>query len=912
MGHPKSRVFASEMLASVASEASDILFPIAIANMSASAGEIATRLRYIGGDLLEQQLYQLPPDIQSLCLQALQDLLKICKWPVLSTAASHFHSSESPQELRDVLIQLCEKEQFNNGVQRSITKFCKERAETIKPYQLRFVQLSDKLLKNAQEIGCSVNDSGPYLHLRPLGHDVYPDDVYKLLLQGTKSLATCAHQYHNAPALSGFTGDDWHLTMLCLNSGIRSENKRAIFNIITATPEMVYWQEMGVTVPIKDIEPNDVQRHQQAKPFDPSKPSLMEYGDICKRLENPSYAKLYLDLDQDCQLHERPDPVGLQHIITGCGINLSELLSLNELTVEHKIKLSYTVARAFWQFYNSELMNARWTSEDIVFIPLNKEFSPTEGIPLRAFVPFPFGPRYKKSPQEFCQEDQFTHRYPRILYLGIILLEIGLGQALRLEHNPKLSLLAHINTAHAKAKMKLKELDDAEWDGFRWKEYFVEAVRNCFDSTNFKESPRLRNPRQRGSSECADNDAKDSAFLERRDALYQKVVAPLLWLATTGFEDSEEVPLVPIRKKIRRQPTLAKNGDEELQTFWNEIHARPSLMSGSSISTEGFLEDLQIIAGHIARCRRLAKATKPIRVAILDTGCHRGLRFFQNPQRFNRLKGWKDFTSAGSESEIDTFGHGTFMARLLMHVAPIIDVYVVRVAENTEDLETQENSIAKAIEFAGLDPDWNVDIISMSFGFPNKPGVKHAVISDAIDKIKKDRNDSVLFLASAGNSWERRVDFPASHQEVIPIYAADATGAFLRSNPARAGKGSEKLGTYGTDIPTSILEEIQEAFPKAALSAGTSLATAIAAGIVAMMLSYIEAVPALLQLRGFQEVCAKLYTKRGMENMLHVMSLTTGYRQQFINPVHFWGEKKTDVDVFISICSAVEKMNNET
>lgn len=79
MGHPKSRVFASEMLASVASEASDILFPIAIANMSASAGEIATRLRYIGGDLLEQQLYQLPPDIQSLCLQALQDLLKICK-----------------------------------------------------------------------------------------------------------------------------------------------------------------------------------------------------------------------------------------------------------------------------------------------------------------------------------------------------------------------------------------------------------------------------------------------------------------------------------------------------------------------------------------------------------------------------------------------------------------------------------------------------------------------------------------------------------------------------------------------------------------------------------------------------------------------------------------------------------------
>lgn len=81
MSYPKNRtrVFASDMLASVAAEASEILFPIAIANMSASAGEIATRLRYIGGDLLTQGLYQLPPDIQTLCLQALKDLLKICK-----------------------------------------------------------------------------------------------------------------------------------------------------------------------------------------------------------------------------------------------------------------------------------------------------------------------------------------------------------------------------------------------------------------------------------------------------------------------------------------------------------------------------------------------------------------------------------------------------------------------------------------------------------------------------------------------------------------------------------------------------------------------------------------------------------------------------------------------------------------
>jgi hypothetical protein len=405
------------------------------------------------------------------------------------------------------------------------------------------------------------------------------------------------------------------------------------------------------------------------------------------------YWLIKLDLDEDCNLYERPDPEGLQHIISGCGVQLSELLKLSELTVEHRIKLSYAVARAFWQFYNSELMNARWTSEDILFIPFNEEFSPLEGIPLRAFVSFPFGPRYKKSPAEFYDKDQYTHRYPRILYLGIVLLEIGLGQALGLEHDSKLSLLAHTNTARVKAKMKLKELKNAKWDGFRWKDYFIEAVENCLDSVNFKETPKRRKSRRRGDSDDGNKDAKDSALSERRDALYQKVVAPLFWLATVGFEDSEEVPLVPIRKKICGKSTFADN--EELQCFWSEIRTHPSFLSGGSSSTEGFLEDLQVIAGHITRCRRLAKIAKPIRVAILDTGCKTDLPFFQNSQRSNRLKGWKDFAIAGSKSEMDAFGHGTFMARLLMNVAPIVDIYLIRVAENTDDLENNEKNIAK-------------------------------------------------------------------------------------------------------------------------------------------------------------------------------------------------------------------------
>ena len=217
----------------------------------------------------------------------------------------------------------------------------------------------------------------------------------------------------------------------------------------------------------------------------------------------------------------------------------------------------------------------------------------------------------------------------------------------------------------------------------------------------------------------------------------------------------------------------------------------------------------------------------------------------------------------------------------------------------------------QAIEHAGLDPEWKVDVISMSFGFPDKPGKTYTAISEAIEKVRKGRDGSVLFLASAGNSWQRRQDFPACHEDVIPIYAADSNGGFLHSNPAHTGKEREKLGTYGTDIPPAIIKEIQDNFTEVNLGAGTSIATAIATGIVAMTLSYVAALPSLLDFKASEEVYAKLYTPKGMRQMLLAMSINMGYRQHFICPESFWGERPKHLDVHTSICCAVEKMNEE-
>jgi len=399
-----------------------------------------------------------------------------------------------------------------------------------------------------------------------------------------------------------------------------------------------------------------------------------------------------VDLDQGYRLYERPGAEDLPNILSGCGIRLSQLLKEAEFTVEHKIKLSYTVAHAFWQFYSSDLMKARWTSEDIWFIRLEKNVEKSDDIPLRAFVSFPFGSQFHEAPGEFYGENEYLHRYPRILYLGIVLLEIGLGQSLSIERNSADSLAAHINLARHKARARLKELKKADWDGFQWKDYYVKAIENCLESVNFEDTTMRQKTRPQGGKSDTTTHL-DSPLEERRKALFRNVVTPLFWLATVGFKNSEEVLRVSIQKKLRQQSTFA--GNDELQQFWREKRTLPSFCSSGTANTQEYLADLQTIAGHIHRCRRLAKITKPIRVAILDTGCKKDLAFFQDPERSKRIRGWKDFTASGSAVETDLFGHGTFMARLLMHVAPIVDVYLIRVAEKTDDLQNSQHSIAQ-------------------------------------------------------------------------------------------------------------------------------------------------------------------------------------------------------------------------
>ncbi|KAK4964402.1 hypothetical protein LTR28_003759 [Elasticomyces elasticus] len=266
-----------------------------------------------------------------------------------------------------------------------------------------------------------------------------------------------------------------------------------------------------------------------------------------------------------------------------------------------------------------------------------------------------------------------------------------------------------------------------------------------------------------------------------------------------------------------------------------------------------------------------------IRVAILDTGYDRGSIFFRNRSRRSRIKGWKDLVDGLPEAE-DTDGHGTHVVSLVMKMAPAADIYVARVAKNTDGLQdASKNAISWATD------NCKTDIISMSFGFPDEVLVDdEPVISKAIRKAMLDRDDAVLFFAAAANLGAQEKEmFPANHDLVISIRGTNVQGTFEDFNPPPDRDGPSVFGILGKVVPSAGLCSQDEV-----CKSGTSVATPIAAGIAAMLLGYADLGCHKGKLQPGHR--RKLRTRRGMEAMFRAISTWMAEKLLYVNPQKFF------------------------
>lgn len=125
----------------------------------------------------------------------------------------------------------------------------------------------------------------------------------------------------------------------------------------------------------------------------------------------------------------------------GSNLTLAEVLEQYALIVSEKIAPAHTIALAYWQFYDSQLMHRAWTSRTIWFMPEPSLRNNSERLPMKAYISFNAdATECEFDAAEFITKNPVIHRCPRIQSLAILLPEIGLGrpvQCKRLDHQTR-------------------------------------------------------------------------------------------------------------------------------------------------------------------------------------------------------------------------------------------------------------------------------------------------------------------------------------------------------------------------------------------------------------------------------------------------------------------------------------------
>ncbi|CZR51368.1 uncharacterized protein PAC_01243 [Phialocephala subalpina] len=226
-----------------------------------------------------------------------------------------------------------------------------------------------------------------------------------------------------------------------------------------------------------------------------------------------------------------------------------------------------------------------------------------------------------------------------------------------------------------------------------------------------------------------------------------------------------------------------------------------------------------------------------VKIAVLDTGADLSHPDIIDATQRGLVKYYDFVKNESSMSDLD--GHGTHCTSLLLKFAPNAEIHIGRVFQRSHAPSSSLATLANAIKYAT--ETWNVDIISISLGFPD-------VDADVMREIKTAAAKPVLIFASAANNTvhERNpIRFPAQMKEVFCIFSADMNSIASAFNPIpRYDRdnfmfpGENIEGAWPLDLAgVSPEAETRKGRTYRRLS-GTSCATPIAAAVAAGVLEF--------------------------------------------------------------------------
>lgn len=254
-----------------------------------------------------------------------------------------------------------------------------------------------------------------------------------------------------------------------------------------------------------------------------------------------------------------------------------------------------------------------------------------------------------------------------------------------------------------------------------------------------------------------------------------------------GFEDEDALSATELSDDVL-------GGEADARLALPEGSQTNGVALGSSLGRTDF--DRQKAFQELKLQRTRSRATGAgIRIAVIDTGVDPTHELLAGRVVLGHDHVDDDDLPLDEENGLDEdgdglidegFGHGTFVAGLILGIAPDAELHVIR-ALDTEG-RGQVSWITAAIQEA---VDADADLINLSLGMRTRSELLRGAVEYA-------QSRGVLVVTAAGNGGDtRKIDFPGGVPGVVAVTALDAN---LRRAPFANAGGRQVFGAPGVDL----------------------------------------------------------------------------------------------------------------
>ncbi|KAI1453627.1 subtilase [Annulohypoxylon moriforme] len=590
-------------------------------------------------------------------------------------------------------------------------------------------------------------------------------------------------------------------------------NSKALFRILfpTANSRETEWQDTEISVKNRDYE-----RAEHVE---------VEQG-LCRVIRDVKagirprmvvFSERLWQLNADVEINQLSSPQVQESEFK----SLKDLLQLNRdsresplSSVEGKDRLilSFVLATSLVHFVGGPWLQESLNSENICFLVSHSRLLPDITKPYLTTRCSSLTKR--KSPPGLNQ----PHRFPDILSLGIMLLEIARGAPIKFKE-PQDRCVVALECMDKWARICRTGRSRTVPEGL------LQAISACIDPKEFRSN---------------DLDKKNIKDFEIRKYIFERILYPLEDALSTTYE----IQLKTLHTDIARAKESDRTG-----SFDHQYENRPEKREAAEEWLGGLRGVHDMFYECQDRCERLPKVTQRaarVKIAVLDTGLQLPGALQENYEEAGRISvdHSRSFVppkkgKAIHDWMVDEDGHGSRVGQIILEFAPAADLHVAKVFRTRNDLADPgiaaqvHKRIVEAIEYATT--EWKVDMIVMCFGFDEPI----RAIRNAIDKASSSSKPPLFFAATRNDGAHKRMAWPAKDRSVIGISSTDGYGDVSSFNPFE-GNSDPILYAFGEGVPVKVAAPKNPDGQVTKYVSGTSYATPVAVALAANLLGCVR------------------------------------------------------------------------